>query len=91
MSRTVAITGMGAVTAAGIGAAALWDAARTGRSGVRPVAGPGYEQSRVRIAAMVEGFDPLAYVTPELLRTLDPFSTMAIAAADEALTQAGLR
>lgn len=91
MDRAVAITGMGAVTAAGLGVEALWAAVRDGASGIKPIDAPGYEQSRVRIAAFAPEFDALAYLAPEVRRTLDRFSVMTVAAADEALTQAGLR
>jgi nodulation protein E len=74
-----------------MGADALWRAARDGATGVRTITAEGYEQSRVRIAAFAATFDPMAYVTPEVFRTVDHFTVMAIVAADEALTQAGLR
>lgn len=82
---------MGAVTAAGVGVLPLWAAARDGKSAVQTITAPEYERSRVRIAAFAQGFDPLAYVTPEVNRTIDHFAGMAIAAADEALGQAGLK
>jgi nodulation protein E len=91
VGRSVAITGMGAVTAAGMGAAALWTAAKNGTTGVKAIPTDGYEQSRVRIAAFASEIDPLTLVTPEIGKTVDRFSVMAIAAADEALVQAGLR
>lgn len=91
MAKRVAITGMGAVTAIGIGVEALWTAARDGRSAVGPIHRPGFERARVKHAAIVEGFDPLAYVTPQVNATLDRFSSMTAAAADEALGAAGIR
>ena len=82
---------MGAVTAPGIGVEALWTAVRDGKTGVKPITGPEYELCKVRIAAFADDIDPLTYVTPEVARTVDRFSVLAIAAADEALSQAGIR
>ena len=39
-ARRVVITGMGAVSALGLGAPALWSAMRDGRSGIAPLASP---------------------------------------------------
>jgi nodulation protein E len=89
--RRVAITGMGAVTANGIGVEALWTAVRDGKSAVGPIQRAGFERARIRHAATIEGFDPLAYVTPQVNTTLDRFSSLAAAAADEALGAAGIR
>jgi nodulation protein E len=91
VARSVAITGMGAITAAGIGVSPLWQTARDGVSAVKTIDAPGFEQSRVRIAAYAPDFDPLAFVSPEVAKTVDRFTVMAVAAADEALAQAGLK
>ena len=88
--RRVAITGMGAISAGGLDAAALWDAAREGRSGVRPLAIERAERNRVRIAANVEGFDPTAYIDEAVLRTSDRYTQFALKAAGEAIAAAGL-
>jgi len=88
--RRVVVTGMGAVSAAGIGAPALWQAAREGRSCVgeahfiRPYRG------RIRIAAQVQDFDPAAHLTPAELPFCDPVAQYLFVAADESIGQAGL-
>ena len=88
--RKVFVTGMGAVSAAGIGVDPLWTAARTGRSAIGEAqfrrAGP----NRVNIAAQVRDFDPEAHIDSKLLPFCDRFSQFAIVAADEAMRQAGL-
>ena len=87
--RRIVITGMGAVSAAGVGAAALWTAAREGRSCVRPLELERGYAGRIKIAAQVPEFDAATHLEPELLPYCDPFTQFSIVAADEALAQAG--
>ncbi len=85
----IVITGMGAVSAAGVGAPALWRAARDGVSCVRPLKLMRPYAGRIRIAAQAPNFDPAFYIEPELLPYCDPFTQFSIVAADEAVAQAG--
>lgn len=87
----IAITGFGAVSAAGLGAAALWNAAVSGTSQVRPLSLPRGESLRIRIAAAVENFEPEAHLSASVLARCDRFTQFAHVAAAEALRQAGLR
>jgi nodulation protein E len=80
---------MGAVSAAGVGARALWEAARSGVSCVRPLKLERPYGGRIKIAAQVPNFDPAAHLEEELLPYCDPFTQFSIVAADEALAQAG--
>ena len=89
-ARKVVITGMGAVSAAGIGAAALWRAARDGKTAVGPLDVRQPFGGRIKISAQVRDFDVEAHVGAELAPFCDPFAAFAIVAADEALAQAGL-
>jgi nodulation protein E len=89
-ARRVVVTGMGAVSAAGIGAQALWQAARDGRSCVGEARFARPYRGRVRIAAQVQDFDPAAHLTAEELPFCDPVTQYLLVAADEAVTQAGL-
>jgi len=86
----VVVTGMGAVTAAGVGADTLWSAARNGDSGIRQAVFDREGPNRVKLAAQVPGFVPEQHVDAERLSYCDRFAQLAIAAANEALTQAGL-
>ena len=87
--RRVVITGMGAVSAAGVGAPALWAAARGGVSCVRPLKLERPYGGRIQIAAQVPDFDPAAHIEADWLPYCDPFTQFSIVAADEALAQAG--
>lgn len=88
MSVPVAITGMGCVTAAGMGVEALWQAARNGDAKVSRLDGAEFSRSHVRIAARAP-FTMEEHFSPNQVRTLDRFSGLAIAAAREAITAAG--
>jgi nodulation protein E len=81
---------MGTVCSTGIGVNALWNAARSGKSGVGKIIFERTEQSQVKIAAQVKDFKAQEYIEPALLELCDPFSQMAIIAADEAFSQARL-
>ena len=87
ISRVV-ITGMGAITPSGLDAESLWDAASTGRSAITTLHGPEFDGLAVRIGGQVQGF---ATSLPTVLaRRLSPVQQWAIAAADQALAQAGV-
>jgi nodulation protein E len=89
-ARRIVVTGMGAVSAAGVGAPALWQAARDGRSCVRETHFERPYRGRIRISAQVQDFDPAAYLTSRELPFCDPVAQYLLVAADEALAQAGL-
>ncbi len=88
--RKVVVTGMGAVSAAGVGAKALWQAARDGRPCISEIVFPRPSRGRIRQVAQVRDFDPAAYIEPELLPFTDPVIRHLIVAADEAARDAGL-
>jgi nodulation protein E len=89
-SPRVVVTGMGAVSAAGIGVEPLWRATRSGRScvGQPRFARPG--RNRVNLAAQLQDFRPEDHFEPKLLPYYDRYTQFAVLAADEALIQSGL-
>jgi nodulation protein E len=91
MARTkrVVVTGIGAVSAAGVGAKRLWTAARDGRSCVSPPKFPYPYKGRIKIAAQVQDFDAVALLEKSVLPFCDPVSQYLLVAADEAMAQAG--
>lgn len=89
--RRVAITGMGAISAFGEGAAPLWQALRAGRSGIAPLRHPDAARLRVRIAAQVpESYDERAHFDERMLSMFDRTTQFALLAAREAIAQSGL-
>jgi nodulation protein E len=79
---------MGAVSAAGTGAAQLWAAAKAGHGHIGPVDFVRPYIGRVRLGARVPDFDS-AFIGKALLPYCDYFAQYALAAADEALAGAG--
>jgi len=88
MSTDVAVTGLGLVTPAGIGAAANWAAVCAGRSTADR--DPALAGQLVDISCRVPGFDPVALLGPRPARRLDRFVQFAVVALREALRDAGL-
>ena len=64
-SRRVVVTGMGAVSAAGVGADLLWQAARDGKPCIGPLEVREPYGGRIRISAQVRDFDIAARVGPK--------------------------
>jgi nodulation protein E len=89
-SRRVVVTGMGAVSAAGVGANLLWQAARDGKPCIGPLDVRQPYGGRIKISAQVRDFDIAARVGPKLAPFSDAFTAYALVAAEEALAQAGL-
>jgi beta-ketoacyl-acyl-carrier-protein synthase II len=90
--RRVAVTGVGLVTPLGNDVATSWQALLAGRSGVAPVTLFDASGFSTRIAAEVKGFDPRAVIDDrKLLKFANRSHTFALAAADEAIRDAGIR
>lgn len=88
--RRVMITGMGAVSPNGIGKAAFSEAILQGRSGVRRITRFDPTGLGVQIAGEVTGFDELAWMDKKERKHVSRVLPLAIAAASEALADAGL-
>ncbi len=89
-SRRVAITGLGAVTPIGNSVEEFWAGVCQGRSGVGPITRFDATGFAVRFAAEVKDFDPLRWIEKKDVKKMDPFIHYAIAAATEAVEDAGL-
>src|SRR5262245_44475387 len=86
----VAITGLGPITAAGVGVEGLWEGLRRQRSPVRKITRFDPSLWRSRLAAEVEDFEPTQYMDAKIARRLDRFTQFSVAAARMAITDAGL-
>lgn len=86
----VVITGFGAVTPVGTDRETTWQALVKGCSGVDTVTAFDASDLPTRIAGEVKGFDPAALLDTKRLRRTARFSQFAIAAAREAVADAGL-
>ncbi|HEY3106739.1 MAG TPA: beta-ketoacyl-ACP synthase II [Gaiellaceae bacterium] len=87
--RRVAITGIGAVTPLGNDAKATWEAALVGRSGIDYIKAFDASEYPVTIAGEVKDFDPSGLAGAKDLKRLDRNVLFALAAAKEALADAG--
>ena len=86
----VVITGLGVLCPVGIGVRATWEALLAGRSGVTRIAAFDPSPFPVQIAGEVKGFDPAPLAEAKDLRRMDRCTLLALAAAKEALADAGL-
>jgi 3-oxoacyl-[acyl-carrier-protein] synthase II len=88
--RRVAITGLGPITAAGVGVDGLWDGLRRERSPVRRVTRFDPSQWRSQMAAEVPDFAADAFMDARAARRLDRYGQFSIASARLAVQDAGL-
>jgi len=89
LKRRVVITGMGVVSPNGVGNAAFSAAVLAGRSGVRRISRFDPSEIPVQIAGEVPDFDELAWVEKRERKHVSRVLPLALAAAAEALSDAG--
>ncbi len=90
MPRRVVVTGVGLVTALGIGTDATWEAIRAGKCGIGPITQFDATAFSCRIAGEVKGFEPAAFIEKKEIKKMGRFIQLAIAASDYALKDSGL-
>jgi 3-oxoacyl-[acyl-carrier-protein] synthase II len=88
--KRVVITGLGAVTPLANDTQASWKAALAGQSGIDFIQAFDASEFPVRIAAEVKGFDIGDLVSPKEARKMERYTLLALAAAKEAVDEAGL-
>jgi 3-oxoacyl-[acyl-carrier-protein] synthase II len=86
----VAITGIGPITATGIGAGGLWDGLRSEKSPIRRISRFDPSPWRSQIAAQADGFEPADFLEARAIRRLDRYGQFSIATTRLALADAGL-
>lgn len=89
--RRVVVTGMGTLNPLGNDVSSSWEAIRAGRSGIGPVTLFDAGEYETRIAGEVKEFDPVARFGRKEARRMARLTQLAMAAAEEALSDAGLR
>ena len=90
MARVV-VTGLGAVAPNGIGVEQFWDNIVHGVSGIATITRFDASKHDTQIAGEVKGFDPLNWIEKKEIRKMDLFIQFAIAAAQMAFDDAGLK
>jgi 3-oxoacyl-[acyl-carrier-protein] synthase II len=89
-ARRAVVTGMGAITPIGNDPEAFWRNLSAGVSGVAPIVSYDATTEEVKIAAEVKGFDPTTWMDFKQARRMSRFSQLAVAAAAQAIADAGL-
>src|SRR5574341_235322 len=89
MERIV-ITGMGTVNPLGLNVSETWKNVTAGVSGVAPITLFDPSNLQVHIACEVKNFNPEKFMDSKEARRRDRFEQLATAAADEAISAAGL-
>ncbi len=90
MKRRAVITGIGAVSPNGVGRERFWEATKLGKSGVRRITRFDPSRFQVQIAGEVADFDEGAHVEPKDRQHVSRCVPLAIAAAKEAVADAGI-
>jgi 3-oxoacyl-[acyl-carrier-protein] synthase II len=88
--RRVVITGLGLVSPLGNDVESTWQAMMRGECGVERITRFNTTDFPCALAAFVKGFDPLQYMDKKDARRMSPFLHFAVAAAQQAITNAGL-
>lgn len=88
--RRVVVTGVGAVSPYGTGAALFFEGLRAGRSGTRALTLFHEPAPASRVVGEVPGFDAAAHLPAQELRRVPRVVPMAVAAAREAFAASGL-
>ena len=88
--RRVVITGMGTVNALGNSVEETWEAVKAGKCGISEITAFDTTNFQVKLAAEAKSFDADTYFGKREARRLARFTQFALAAADEAVKNAGL-
>lgn len=88
--RRVVVTGMGAVTPIGNDLPSYFQGLTEGRCGIDFITRFDTADYKVKVAAEVKGFDPLAYMEKSEVRKTDLFVQYALAAAAQAMEDSAL-
>ncbi len=90
LPHRVVVTGLGVVSPNGIGATRFWQATSQGMSGIDTIFLFDPKNLPCRVAGQVKGFSPENYLAPSDLKRTGRAVALAIAAAEEALANAGV-
>ena len=89
-NRRVVVTGMGAITPIGNSVEEFWSGIKEGKTGFGPITYFDTADYRCKLAAEVKDFDPTQYMDKKSARRMEQFCQFAVAAAGQAITDAGL-
>ena len=90
MSRRVVVTGMGAITPIGLSVEEFWNSVKEGKIGFGEITRFDTTDFKSKLAAEVKGFEGKNYMDFKAAKRMELFSQYAVAAAKEAIEDAGL-
>ena len=90
MSRRVVVTGMGAITPVGLSVEEFWQSLKEGKHGFATITKFDTTEYKAHVAAEVKGFEGKDYMDFKAAKRMELFSQYAVAAAGEALKDAGI-
>ncbi|MCH5332517.1 MAG: beta-ketoacyl-ACP synthase II [Agathobacter sp.] len=90
MSRRVVVTGMGAITPIGLNVDEFWKNVKAGTIGFGEITRFDAGEYKCRMVAEVKNFDAKEFMDPKTAKRMELFSQYAVAAAGEAIKDAGL-
>jgi len=88
--RRVVITGLGPITAIGVGKKAFWEGMTSGKSGIGPVTRFDPSLFNARSAAEINDWEPEKFFPSQRLKRLDRYAQFAVGSAKLALEDSGL-
>jgi len=86
----IAITGIGIISALGIGREAFWQSLRNATSGIKKITSFDTGGLRSNIAACVDDFDPRGFLPSRIFRRMSRISQMAVVSSLEAIEDSGI-
>ena len=89
-NRRVVVTGMGAITPIGNSVEEFWNGIKEGKTGFGSITYFDTADYRCKLAAEVKNFDPAQYMDKKSARRMEQFCQFAVAAAGQAISDAGL-
>ena len=89
-NRRVVVTGMGAITPIGNSVEEFGNGIKEGKTGFGPITYFDTADYRCKLAAEVKDFDPTQYMDKKSARRMEQFCQFAVAAAGQAIADAGL-
>ena len=89
-NRRVVVTGMGAITPIGNSVEEFWNGIKEGKTGFGSITYFDTADYRCKLAAEVKDFDPAQYMDKKSARRMEQFCQFAVAAAGQAISDAGL-
>ena len=90
MSRRVVVTGLGVIAPNGNTVTESWQNIIAGKSGIRPITSFDIADFSTRFGGSIVDFDIAQYMSPKEARKMDPFIHYGMAAAIQAMEDAGI-